>query len=158
MTVNEIESSVCLDDESSFWRGKIGPEICSDASTLSYELEELKSILDTASFIISDYKIRDMRSLDQHAKLEYKLNNIRSYLAIMRKLKKVLIHIDLHVRNCFEASESLYISIIESLNKEDLDKNAEVIKEIVEAHLYEQEIEQREKYNSAPVLNDELPF
>ena len=92
MTVNEIESSVCLEEES-FWKGKIGPEISSDARTLSYELEELKSILDTASFIISDYKIRDMRSLDQHAKLEYKLNNMRSYLAIMRKLKKALIHI-----------------------------------------------------------------
>ena len=157
MTVNEIESSVCLEEES-FWKGKIGPEISADARTLSYELEELKSILDTASFIISDYKIRDMRSLDQHAKLEYKLNNMRSYLAIMRKLKKALIHIDLHVKNCFDASESLYSSIISSLTKEELEKNAEVIQEIVEAHLYELEIERKEKFNSAPALNDEVPF
>ena len=43
----------------------------------------------------------------------------------------------MHIRNCFEMSESLYNCIIENLNKEDLEKNAEVIQEILEAHLYE---------------------
>ena len=158
MTVNELESSVYLEDEKKFWNGKVGPHICSEARSLSYELEMLKSVLDTASFIISDYEIWQMRSLDQHSKLEYNLNKIRDYLSIKRKLKKAVTNIDMHVNNCFEASENLYVSIIKSLTKEDMKKNSEIIHEIVEAHLYEQETEQRENFNSALKLNDEVPF
>lgn len=158
MTINEIEQSICLKDNDDFWKGKVGPDICADASGLSYNLEELKSLLDTASFIISDYTIRDMRSLDQYANQIHILNTLKSSLSIIRRLKKALKHIDRHLNACCDDSEFLYSSIIEKLINEDQKGNADEIAEIVKVHMHEQKIEQMDEYSGPLALNDEVPF
>lgn len=158
MTIDEIEQNFCLNSEDDFWKGKVGPDICADASGLSYNLEELKSLLDTASFIISDFTIRQMRSLDQYSNQMHMLNTLKSTLSIVRRLKKTLKHIDRHLKACCDDSEYLYSSVIEKLINDEQKGNADEIAEIVKVHIHEQKIEQMDEYSGQLALNDEVPF